>query len=270
MKTFRGLFFVGCAGWLGLAGVGRTEGLQAQLDYPQQKLVMNQPTVLSATLVNRSTATLYITGIRMDLSRNVSASLYKEDLLLQQLRTLAPGQSWDGPLLKMTPSHRGPLVVGGGVLMQGGASPSSTTTLASLALLLPIDDPKRDRDGSFLRGVPAECDRPAGSCCDAEEASCFQKGGHCVYIAEGFNAQRVCSDRFPGGTLDHVADLQVSSDGAHEAYMASDHCSTDRLKEFCRDQLIVDGVPAAAPPAWASFPADALSFIKSGKNRPLR
>jgi len=208
---------------------------------------MGHPAVIEATLSNNATFTIFLTGVQVVLTNGASGDVYDPALLQEQLRKLGPGQSWDGPLVVIKPKHRGPLLVKGSIELKGGASPDSGNRLASIPLHLTIDDPKRDWDGSYVREAKPACDRPADSCCDAAESLCFQIANHCVYVAEGYDRQEVCVNQKADKVYEHIADLRVSSDGLHVAYLASFQCRSGDHEEHCKRAVVVDHAEQSGP-----------------------
>ena len=134
-------------------------GLKAELDRSDTLIHMDHPTVLNGTLHNGSASRIYLTGFQVMISNNAAGDMYNPALLHEELRQLDPGQTWDGPLIAVTPKHRGPLDVTGSVILKGGASPDAVDTLATIPLELTIDDPRRKEDGTFERGTVPACDR---------------------------------------------------------------------------------------------------------------
>ncbi len=167
--------------------------------------------------------------------------MYNPSLLHEELHQLDAGQTWDGPLVVVTAKRRGALWISGSILIKGGTLLSSTATLAAIPLHLTVDDPKRGMDGSMNRGIIPVCDYPADRCCDPGQALCYEAADKCIYVADGFNHQKVCVGSDGQNLYDHVSDLHVSSDAAHIAYIASLHCATGDLEERCDRVVVLDG-----------------------------
>src|SRR5581483_5283197 len=116
-------------------------------------------------------------------------------------------------------------------MLEGGPVAGARLVMADLPVRLVINDPQREIDGTFDRGVAPKCARTLDPCCDPEEPNCFHNTLNCVYVASGFNQQRLCRNQEAGPVYDHISDVQVSSDGAHVAYVARTHCSTGSQEE---------------------------------------
>src|SRR5258708_7641135 len=127
--------------------------LEASLDKHELTVEMDHDAVVYVTLRNKSAAPIYLTGIKVQLSEGASGNVYKPELLHERLRDLGPGQTWDGPLAIITPNHRGPLVLKGAIVLTGGSILDSSATVASIPLQMTINDPRRQRDGSYERGA---------------------------------------------------------------------------------------------------------------------
>jgi hypothetical protein len=246
-KLWAAVFFVNMTISFVTTSCAQAIDLSAELDRSNATLPINQSTVLSATLHNGGTAPIYITGIQVTMSENASGDIYNPTRLHEELHSLNAGQTWDGPLIMITPKHRGPLTVTGSIFLKGGLSVDSSGVLLSIPLTLMIDDPRRNADGSFERGTKPLCDRSSDPCCDPAEVSCVQRAGHCFYLADGFDREQVCVDHQAGKTYEHIADLQVSSDATHLAYIASFHCSSAEDSEFCQRVIVLDQTEQTGP-----------------------
>jgi len=225
----------------------RAAGLDASLDRYDTSIPMQPPTVLNATLHNGGASRLYVTGVRVMLSNNAAGDVYNPALLYQEVRQLDPGQTWDGPLIQVTPMHRGSLDITGRVVLKGGTSPEASGTLATIALQLTVLDPKREADGTFERGTRPACDRSLEACCVPTELECEQTASRCIYVADGFDREQVCVNQQAGPVYDHISDLRISSDAAHWAYLGSLHCSQTAVDELCERRLVLDAVEQKRP-----------------------
>jgi len=230
-----------------LSATAHAAGLEATLDQYEIAVVMDHPTIIEATLRNNATSPMYITGVEVTLTIGASGEVYNPALLQERLHKLDPGQSWDGPLVVIKPKHRGPLLVKGSIDVKGGMSPGSGNVLASIPLHLTIDDTRRNWDGSYVRDAVPACDRPADACCDASESQCFQSSGRCFYVAEGYDRQQLCANEQGGKVYEHIADLRVSSDGLHAAYLASFQCQSAVHEEHCRRLVVLDQIEQTGP-----------------------
>jgi hypothetical protein len=208
---------------------------------------MGSPTAIQASLHNSGSAPVYLTGVKVLLSVGASGEIYNPALLRERLFKLDPGQSWDGPLAVVRADHRGPLLVKGSIRLLGGSTPNSEDTLASIPLRLTIDDPRRELDGSYDPGDVPACDRTLDHCCDTDETGCYQIADRCIYVAEGYDRQEVCVNRQPEKSYEHVADLRVSSDAAHIAYLASFQCISGGSDVLCKKAVVVDHVERPGP-----------------------
>ena len=217
-------------------------GLEAALDRYEITVAVDPPTVIHATLRNRGTAPIYLTGVKVLLSEGAVGDVYNPVLLHERLLRLEAGQSWDGPLAVVKPNHRGPLLVKGSILLTGGSTPDSVDSLASIPLQLTINDPRRELDGSYDRQTLPVCDRSSDHCCDRSETSCFQIADRCIYAAEGYDRQEVCINHQAEKSYEHIADLRVSTDGVHIAYLASFQCLSVGPEERCQRTVVVDHV----------------------------
>ena len=236
---FRPLLIFFAALW---AMSAHAAGFEATLDRDEITVGMDHPTVIQATLRNTGSASIYLTGVKVRLSEGASGDVYNPALLHEKLRRLDPGQNWDGPLAVINPNHRGPLWVKGSILLTGGSTPDSVDSLASIPLQLTIDDPRRESDGSYVRGTVPACDRPIEACCDPSETRCFQIADRCIYVAEGYDRQEVCINQQTEKSYEHITDLRVSSDAAHIAYLASFQCQSGGPEERCKRIVVVDHV----------------------------
>ena len=237
-KLFSSLFvFMIC-----ITAPRQAHGIDAELDRYETSIPMNQATVFNGTLRINGTAAVFITGVQVQLSNSATAEVYNPALLQERLRQLGPGQTWGGPLIVVTPKHRGPLVMIGAITIMGGTSSGASNKLASIPLHFTIDDPKRELNGRFGRWVSPACDRASTPCCEPQESLCVQRGEQCVYVADGFDKQQVCVNQQAAHVYEHISDLQVSSDAAHIAYIASRHCSQVGPDEVCERLIVVDGI----------------------------
>ena len=66
-------------------------------------------------------------------------------------------------------------------------------------------------------------------------------------MADGFDREQVCVNQQGGKVYEHISDLQVSSDAAHLAYLASLQCSQADGSEFCQRRLVLDGAEQKRP-----------------------
>jgi len=246
-------------------------GLQATLDRDEVTMAMTPPTVLAATLRNESSAPLYVTGVKVLLSDGAWGDVYNPALLHERLLKLDAGQSWDGPLVVVSPSHRGPLVAKGSIHVIGGNTPASADLLASIPLQLTIADPRRSMDGTYDRGTKPVCDRTPDHCCDPSESSCTQVGGRCIYVAEGYDRQEVCIDSQTEKSYEHISDLQVSTDARHVAYIGSSSCLLEGAEEHCQRAVVMDGkeVPAPETPSHLALSPDGSHYAYSGRKTCL-
>jgi hypothetical protein len=249
------------------AAPGDASGLDAELDRYETSIPIDQSTVINGTLHNSGKAAIFITGVQVHLSNSATAEVYNPALLQEQLRQLGPGQTWGGPLIVVTPKHRGPLQMRGSIVITGGKSPSVSDLLATIALRLSVDDPKRQPDGTFERWVVPVCNRSASACCEPSESLCVQAAGQCVYVADGFDKQQVCVNRQAAKTYESIADLRVSSDAAHVVYIARRHCSQAGPDELCERLLVADGVEhqASGAPTHLILSSDGKRYAYIGR-----
>lgn len=238
-------------------------GLSAELENPDQPLVPGADSVFQVSLQNETTAPLFITGVSIKLSDNATGEVYASAFNQEGLNVLAPRQRWEGPLVTLRPRRRGPLAIVGGITVRGGPSSSSAGALTVLPLRLLATDPRRALDGSFLRGTTAACDRPSTECCEESEPQCIQRPGHCLYVAEGFDQEKVCVDGRADRAYEHVSDVQASSDMTHIVYRASAQCSTDGMEEHCQRTVVFDHVERHGPgvPGKLTLSPDGLHYV---------
>ena len=222
-------------------------GLEATLDQPEETIPADHPTALHVMLRNKTSATLYFTGINVSLTEGASGDVFDPALLQEKLHSLDAGQSWDGPLVYIKPKHRGPLLVKGAIVIKGGNAATAADQLASLPLHITINDPRRELDGSYDEEAIPVCDRDADTCCDPEEALCAQVGRQCFYVAEGHDRQQLCVNAHADKAYERIAELQVSSDGVHSAYLGFSHCLLGGTEERCERSLIIDHQEVKAP-----------------------
>jgi hypothetical protein len=241
--------------------------LRGALDSFQRTLPMDRPTVLHGTLENATTAALFVTGYKIKISENASATLYNPAFLDSSLQPLRAGQRWEGPLISVRPAHRGTLLVSGSLVFSGGASAGASTTLLTLPFRLQIADLRRNLDGSAGAGVSPVCDRALEACCDFSEPLCFQRAGRCFYVAQGFGHQAVCLNGKEGKRYDRIFDLKVSSDGAHVAYLAGVSCLEGGDEKICRKTVVLDGAehPAADQPTQLALSPDGMHYAYVGR-----
>lgn len=230
-----------------LAGPADASRLEATLDREEITAAMDAATVVQATLRNKDSVPIYLTGVKVQLSEGAIGDVYNPALLHERLLRLDPGQSWDGPLAVVTPNHRGPLLVKGVIRLIGGSAPDSVDALASVPFHVTIDDPRRELDGSYARGTVPVCDRSLDHCCDPSEADCRQIADRCIYVAEGYDRQEVCINHRAEKSYEDIADLQVSSDGAHIAYLASFQCLSGGPDVLCKRTVVVDHAERPGP-----------------------
>jgi len=243
------------------------DGLQATLDQYEVTIPADHPTALQATLRNATSSPLYFTGIDVSLTEGASGDVYDPALLQEKLHKLDAGQSWDGPLVLVKPKHRGPLLVKGSILIKGGATPDAQGLLASIPVQVTINDPRRELDGSYDEEAVPACDRDWDSCCDPSEALCAQIGRECVYVADGYDRQQVCVNAQADRAYERIAELHVSSDGAHMAYLAFSHCLTGGPEERCQRTLVVDHVeqPTPSVPTHLALSPDGRHYAYIGR-----
>ena len=235
------IFFVGSA------VCAHAGGLEATLDRFEITVEMDSPAVIRSTLRNGGQEPVYLTGVKVLLSPGASGDVYNPALLHERLQRLDAGQSWDGPLAVIRPNHRGPLLVKGSIQLVGGSKPDSSDPLASIPIQLTIDDPKREPDGSYVRGTVPVCGRSGGPCCDPSETRCYAVADRCIYVEEGYDRQQVCLNQQAEKSYEHIADLRVSTDGAHWAYIASFQCQSGGPEEHCRRTVVVDHAERPGP-----------------------
>ena len=239
-------------------------GIEATLDRYEITLAMDSPTVIHVTLRNKSSAPIYLTGVKVLLSEGANGDVYNPALLHETLVKLNADQSGDGPLAVVRPNHRGPLLVKGSIRLTGGSTLDSTDSLASIPLQLSIDDPRRELDGSYDRQTAPACDRSIDHCCDPSETNCFQIADRCIYVAEGYDRQQVCHNHQAEKSYEHIADLRVTTDAAHIAYLASFQCLSGGPEERCKRTVVVDQGEKPGPewrPIWTCRPMGDITLI---------
>jgi hypothetical protein len=148
-------------------------------------------------------------------------------------------------------------------------TPEAADTLAKIPLQLTINDPRREMDGSYDRGTLPVCDRSIDHCCDPGEPRCFQIARRCVYVADGYDRQEVCINDQAEKSYEHIADLRVSSDASHIAYLASYLCRSGGLEERCQRTAVLDRVEQPVPgpevPTHLDLSPDGRHFAYIGR-----